>query len=519
MTTQPQHNAWEYLEMVRQRLPVVQNILDTVGHMPLGQYAERFNTSPGLSVQPRDDIKQAVSDQIHPVLGENIAIRTANDVMASGTVMTTTHLGIDYFANSVQGNLIYSAGILTGTGKGTTIPVFCFGNVPLNSSTFARGILVYATGSDVKKKLPLRLPIFPDNQKRTMVSLAKPFTVAMQQRAIKKTKNWKNKGLICGPTAKTILNLLEDEYADDLVLNQNGYAAQAMIVNQRLGKRMLKTSEHPPDVVYLEIEKVTAFLLAKDLNHENSLASRIFFNSTLRDAIIQDLDGCPGCWHADQLNARQIGSGKPARTATGTIFFWGIDEYGRRVPLSLKSTKGDHYLSGRNDRGDSFNMNFTREELILALERQKLLPSLFTCFLLICFARGFNCVGGVFQGAYLTRMKSCIANCLDAQADTENAKIVKNITTDLYQDGMLAFMRIGQDSELLPAGPIEIIQAGGITKDDLAKALALNVTQAHMAGLFGALEDAAAPITRQPNWQHMVAQACAGELSEKIPLF
>jgi hypothetical protein len=116
-------------------------------------------------------------------------------------------------------------------------------------------------------------------------------------------------------------------------------------------------------------------------------------------------------------------------------------------------------------------------------------------------------------------MKSCIADCLDAQADTENAKIVKNITTDLYQDGMLAFMRIGQDSELLPAGPIEIIQAGGITKDDLAKALALNVTQAHMAGLFGALEDAAAPITRQPNWQHMVAQACAGELSEKIPLF
>nr|WP_319493762.1 hypothetical protein [uncultured Desulfobacter sp.] len=519
MAIQSQQNAWEYLEMVCQTLPVVKNILNTVGRMPLGVYAQRFNTPPGLSIQPRDDIKQAVFDQIDPVLGEKIAVRTANDLMASGTVMTTTHLGIDYFANSVQGNLIYGAGVLTGKSKGSTIPIFCFGNVPLNSSTFARGLLVYATGSGVRKKLPLRLPIFPDNQKRTMVSMAKPFTLAMQQRACKKTKGWQNDGVICKTTAKTILNILEDEYTDDAVLNQNSYAAQAMLVNQRLGRRMIKTSENPPDIVYLEIEKIAASLLAKDLNHENSLAYRIFFNSTLRDRLILHLDGCPGCWHADQLNARQMNSGKPDRMATGTIFFWGIDEHGRRVPLLLESIKGDLYLSGTTDRGNAYTINFTREALLLALERQKLLPSLFTCFMLICFARGFNCVGGVFQGAYLTRMKACIADCLGAQADTKNAEMIKDITTDLYQDGMLAFMSPGQDNELLPAGPIEIIQSGGITMTDLNKALALNVTQAHMAGLFGSLEDADAPITRQPNWQYLVAQACVGELSGNIPLF
>jgi len=72
---------------------------------------------------------------------------------------------------------------------------------------------------------------------------------------------------------------------------------------------------------------------------------------------------------------------------------------------------------------------------------------------------------------------------------------------------------------LLPAGPIEIIQAGGINKNDLTKAFGLTVIQAHMAGLFGALTDAGAPITRQPGWQQMVAQACARELFGKIPLF
>ena len=518
MTAQSQSNASKYLEMVWQKLPVVKNILNSFGHIPLGVYTERFNTPPCPSVQSREDIRQAAFDQIYPVLGENIAARAANDLMASGTVMTTTHLGIDYFANSVQGNLIYGAGILTGQGKGTTIPIFCFGNVPLNSSTFARGLLVYGTESGVRRQLPLRLPVFPDNKKRTMASLAKPFTMAMQQRAIKKTLAWRKENLISGTTAETILSLLEHEYAGDAVLNQNSYSDQAMVVNQQLGKRMLKTSEHPPDILYLEIEKVTAFLLGNDLNHENSLAYRFFFNTTLRDAIIKHLDGCPGCWHADKLNARDMAPGKPDGTATGTIFFWGIDDYGRRVPLLLKSIKGDLYLCGRDDRGDSFTMNFTRDELMQALEKQKLLPSLFTCFLLICFARGFNCVGGVFQGAYLTWMKTGIADCLEAQSDIENAEIIKKITTNLYQDGMLAFMSPGQDNEMLPAGPIEIIQAGGINKNDLIKAFGLTVTQAHMAGLFGALKDANAPITRQPDWQHMVAQACSRELSGKIPL-
>jgi len=519
MTTQSQYSASEYLEMVCQKLPVVKNILNTFGHMSLGVYTERFNRPPCPAVHSRNDIRQAAFDQIYPVLGENIATRTANDLMASGTVMTTTHLGIDYFANSVQGNLIYGAGILTGRRKVTTIPIFCFGNVPLNSSTFARGLLVYGTGTGVSRKLPLRLPVFPDNEKRTMAGLAKPFTKAMQQRALKKTIVWKKENLISGTTAGTILNLLEHEYADDAVLNQDSYAAQAMIVNRMLGKRMLKTSEHPPDLVYLEIEKITAFLLGNDLNHENSLAYRIFFNPTLRDNIIQHLDGCPGCWDAEKLNARDTAPGKPDGTATGTVFFWGIDDYGRRVPLLLKSIKGDLHLCGRGDRGDCFTMNFTRDELMQALEKQKLLPSLFTCFLLICFSRGFNCVGGVFQGAYLTWMKTCIVDSLKSQGDTTNAKIIKKITTNLYQDGMLAFMSPGQANELLPAGPIEIIQAGGINKNDLARAFDLTVTQAHTAGLLGTLKDANAQITRQQsNWQHMVAQACFKELYGKMCL-
>jgi len=518
MTPPLQASASAYLDMVCQKLPVAKNILNTFGHMALGAYAERFNGPPCPALQPRDDIRQAVFDQIHHVLGKNAATRTAGDLMASGTVMTTTHLGIDYFANSVQGNLIYGGGILTGRPEKTTIPVFCFGNVPLNSSTFARGLLVYSAKPGVSRELPLRLPVFPDSEKRTMVSLAKPFTLAMVQRAVKKTKTWQRENLISGTTAKTILNLLEHEYVDDAVLNRDSYAAQAMMINQRLGKRMLRTKEQPPDIVYLEIEKITAFLLGKDLDHENSLAYKVFFNPELRNSIIRNLDGCPGCWHAHRLRKRDTARGNPVGMATGTFFFWGIDDSGRRVPLALKSIKGDLQLCGRDDRGGAFTMDFTRDALVQALGKQKLLPSLFTCFLLICFARGFTCVGGVFQGAYLTRMKAGIADGLDELGDTPAAAMIREITTTLYQDGMLAFMSPGQSNELFPAGPIEIIQAGGISRNNLTKAFGITVAQAHMAGLMGALKDAGAPITRKPGWQEMVARACSRELSGRIPL-
>ncbi len=512
------NHAADYLNIVVDRLPVVGKILDTCGHLPLADYVKCFDQPPFPGIQSRDDIKQAVMTQVSPVLGRETAARTAEDLSASGTVMTTTHLGIDFFANSVQGNLIYGSGVLTGRLKRSTIPILSFGNVPLNSSTFARGLLVYGTGKNQARNLPLRLPIYADSQKRTMASLAKPFTREMVQKTIKTANSWHTQKLISRPVAETIITLLDQVYCSDHVLHQTSYAAQATAANQMIGKYLVKTGSAPADLVYLEIEQIAACLVMKDLADEATLVHRAFFNSDFCNKIIKGLDGCPGCWLVEKLAARDTATGKPPTGSTGTIFFWGIDRDGRRIPLFLKPVKGCLHLCGRTDSGNGYDVAFTREELCLALETRKLLPSLFTCFLVLCFARGLTCVGGVFQGGYLTWMKNIISQTLQAFDDSYSAGMINSITTNLYQDGMLACMIPGQGQELIPAGPLEIIQSGGITRANLIQALDLTVKQAHMAGLFGALKDADADLTKTSDWQSKVARACYNTLSNHVVL-
>ncbi|MFA5904646.1 MAG: hypothetical protein WC836_11990, partial [Desulfobacula sp.] len=160
-------------------MPVVKKIIEKYGSVSLSQYINNFSIDRQPGFQSGSDLNKAVFQYTKPLLGKSVAERVAHDILNSPSVLTTTHHGIDYFANSVQGNLIYGAGALTGRSSQSTIPVFSWGNVPLNNATYSRGVLIYLANHPSLQKMPLKLPLYPDKCKNTMVSYTQAFDLKM----------------------------------------------------------------------------------------------------------------------------------------------------------------------------------------------------------------------------------------------------------------------------------------------------------------------------------------------------
>ena len=118
-------------------------------------------------------------------------------------------------------------------------------------------------------------------------------------------------------------------------------------------------------------------MLMRDLMNAESLMGSVLFDPKLRENVLCELDGRRGCWHLERLVRNLTRSGHERRRLKGfgTVFFWGVDEHHRRVPLCLKSdgAKGE-VLFGLDDQGRTFQVAFTPKALLDALKNRLLLP-------------------------------------------------------------------------------------------------------------------------------------------------
>ena len=174
-------------------------------------------------------------------------------------------------------------------------------------------------------------------------------------------------------------------------------------------------------------------------------------------------------------------------------------------------------LRGVDDRGNTYELAFRPDTILDALGRHRLLPSLFTCFLVLSFARGVACAGGYYQGEYLPAMQAGLIEALDNTPGCRDvAAHVQNVTTYTYLSGMQTVMtRIGIDA-LIPAGPLEIIADGGLTEQDIEKILLLTVKDAHIASLFETVADVAPQALETPGWKQDLAQESFRLLNDKV---
>jgi len=506
VTTPPVSIAERYLKTALQRLFVVRRTLASYGRLPLRDYLTRLSRFMESSCQGRADLFEAVRDYASPLLGEGLAEHAANDLAHTPVVLTANHHGVDFFAQSLQSSLAFALRGGDAATRPSTVPVFACGAIPLNNLTYPRGLLVYRGGRNAAPHWPIKLPVFPDRCKHDLVSNASGFDESMLHRTGHRVQRLIAEGRIAWDLQSSLQSILRSDYADPAVLAEHGYSEQAVMLNQRIWKRLFRNPEAAPDLVYLELEKIAARLLLDDLANTSSLAWRVLFQCDVRDAVLAALDGQRACWDLSALRALSdggaSGSGRASAPAgCGTVFFWGIDENKRRVPLSLRPGSPG-MLVGVGEHGERSELPLEPARLSIALKEQKLLPSLFTSYLCIALARGVTCVGGYYQAEYLPVMQRAVAGALSkcgrcpALADE-----VSLVPTTAYLSGMQTVMGPAGDAALLPAGVVEIIAGGGLDEGDLTRMGDLSVRDAHLASLADTVLDVAADTIESDRWQ------------------
>jgi hypothetical protein len=509
--------AEQYLETASEKLPVVKRAIREYGELSLLEYLRNFALKPVPAYQQRADLADAISRYGIPLFGESVTRQVIHDLDAYPVILTSNHLGVEYFSQSLQSSLMLSLNSVAGNLSALTVPVFSFGNVPLNNLTYPRGALLHHTNSDEASDMPLKLPVFPDRFKRQIASVAQGFDRGMVRRAKARLDKMVRKGHIPRAIADAMHTVFEEDYCADSVLGLSSYSEQSVVLNRRIWNRLFSECVAVPELAYFEIEKIAAILLEKDLLNPESLAYGIVFDPVLRKHVLEKLDRMKGCWDMKNLSLRPGKTRRKMSGNYGTVLFWGIDDFGRRIPLYLEIGDADAVFLGTDDNGKIRKLDCKPHTLIAALRENRIIPSLFTCFLTLSFARGLICIGGYFQGEYLPVMQQGLICALqETEGYGDAAHRVAQVPADAYLSGMLAVMSETEDKCLVPAGPAEIIAGRGLTIEDIQQMSSLTVRDAHIAGLFETAPDAVPPKSRPVNWKKQLAADCFQLLKGKI---
>ena len=478
-----------WLQSVRRCSPVMDRALRNHADIAVIDYIDSVFRYSEHSFQPRSDLGDVLYDYVEPLLGQPLAEQVSEDLIRHPVVLTANHHGVDYFAQSVQGSLLFSMGKKQQAGV-RTAPVFACGNIPLDNLTYPRGALIYQ--SDEAHRGPKKLPVFSNKVRRQPVSLVSGVDQTKVNDVIKRMAKTAQSEPGSGDSLTALMHILTEDYGSEAVCRHARYSDQSVIINHRIWQRLFTDQSLIPNLITLELEEIARRLLLKDLANSNSLIYQLLFRAEMRERLISSLDGVTGCWDVSQMSARRAytNNGVALKTeGTGTFAFWGIDEANRRVPLFPEQQSQGAVLMGVSDSAQSQSLALEPDELINALKDRRLLPSLFSCFTVIALARGVSCLGGYYQAEYLPAIQKGVVDVLQTMAEQAGMKHVIDASyTEGYLSGMQMVM-MEKSQTVYPVGPLEIIAAGGLSESDLTKMSNISVENAHLASLLETISD------------------------------
>ncbi|WCB48308.1 hypothetical protein [Nitratidesulfovibrio vulgaris] len=346
----------------------------------------------------------------------------------------------------------------TPAAAGTVIPVLSCTTVSLQSQVYPRGLLLTRRAPAPDGAHFMRLPLFPASMQDTVVCAAPPLT-PQQVRASRGL--WRK--LPLRPWERRAADALIDAHVDiPEVYALPRFGEQASLINARLCRQRFPDAPHVT-VVYIELERLAARLLARDLTDGASIVSRLLFDPAARRRILSRLAGTRGCWTAHAFDATT--TPLPRTGSNGTAFFWTVDATGRRIPLRLDDTTRPVLTSG--DR----RFALEPEALAGALHEGLLMPGLFCSYVTLALQHGLRCHGGMFFTEYLPAMLDavhdvlgeCPAHCRATPLAALPLSVLFDDrgTGDDRDDGAYGGHR-DHGTDPRPAGTVEMFAAGGL---------------------------------------------------------
>ncbi len=465
----------------------LQSLIQTSGDTGLGTWSRHFNLPWSRPLPASDPLFGVVYSYAQRLLGKTIAMQLTRRLEASPDILTANHQGVDYYSQTVQGTLLFALSRLMHPDASPSVfPVLACGNVPLHNLTFPRGILLarhttVRTGPTEKRQTAVKIPIFPSRFQDTLVNQAPVYTGNMLQAARTRTLAGKT-GLLVSEQ-KGVLDLLEQVYP--VALQHANYSDQCVTLGPLVWKKLFAPELRPdiPTPVYLELERVTASLVAADLANTHSLLHALLFDFSLRAALLQELDGHTGCWSLKHLRHIRTTEILDRHHAAGTLFFWTVDRKGRKLPMDLIPSGSKLQLVPLGQTPRTRAIDWTPARLAEALHAGQILPSLFLSFTSLALARGMVCHGGIYQAEYLPRIQQGIIQALEtAGMHTERDRLT-TVRTDAFISGQNVAMASYNDGTSAPAGAVEIMTAGGLTRDHLQNIADMTVREASLAAL------------------------------------
>ncbi len=493
------------LDSVCQASRVVDDTLNTFGHLGVGEYASHLSQNAGDSVDgvdsilERDDLEQVIAKQVELLFDKSLAQRTVDQLKHCPIALTANHHGVDYFAQSVQGTVALSRADAVVRGAGVVIVLAC-ANVPLDNLTYPQGLLIYDHNDDPLVRIPRKVPIMSNSKRRQLVSATKSFDADALTRASKRIKALISNQEIQPSVGDSALGLIESIYSDDSVLAKPSYSAQASVINHRIWQQLFQMPS--TDLVYLELEKVAGELISQDLQDPGSINSLLLFDAHIRSSLISRLDKMPSCWDVSRLNEC---ADDPTPAGGGTILFWAVTDNGRPVALRLEEHRQHPRLAGVDSKGNQLTFELTADVIQENLERGCLLPSLFMSFLNIALLRGVTCLGGYYQAEYLPAMALGLKDVFSMYSEFKPYLERFDATIgDSYLSGLQ--MVVGQTrTGVVPAGPLEIIASGGLTPEDVQMIDHISVRDAHLGSLLESAGDLPVTSNFKAGWQAELA--------------
>ncbi|MDO5532291.1 hypothetical protein [Sutterella sp.] len=424
-------------------------------------------------LQPVDDFIEAAAAQTRKLHGPQTAAKVTRELERRPLALTASHVSLEVHPRFFQGDLLFALGCEEA------VPVLSVTNIPLTNCAYPRGLLIASRSA--ASEMPCEIPLIPRGIPHRSVNSIPPWTESAMRVALGRVMR---NAALSEHERVLITRLIHDHCLRPDILRRESLAEQLLALGNTFWDMTTREAGLPP-LVTLNHESLTAELIIRDLADPTTLVSRLLTEPAVVLELYRSLSGRAACWHVEE-----------GHVVRGTFLFWAIDRTGCMRPLQPEPD-GRALVSSD---GHKFRFELKAAPLTEALRTGAIVPGLFLLYSVTDIARGLACAGGILQSAYLPAMAEALARVFETLGEQG---LAAQIGVDSpFATGLVPLRAPTADGLAhCPAGPVDLMLAGGLTRDMLEKFAATRLPDAVEASLASLYEHRIPQEKRVTGWQ------------------